>query len=262
MSDERSQSTDKQEAIFKRRLLELASRSYGKAIYTFTDFLNASECLYALSCREIAYAGVTAYGGMEHCERVMIRFGSEQELGYEMPFPIAAVHTKCTAGDFARELTHRDYLGALMNLGIERPCIGDILVMKNEAYILCVSRMAKYICESLDKVSREPISCEIIWDVSLLPDSVGPSFERKNASVSSLRVDAVVAAVYSISRSASLDLVESGCVYVDQKECLSPSKELCEGCRVSVRGKGKFIFIGVDHVSKKGRSNISVDIYV
>lgn len=262
MADNARYTDAKQEAIFKSRLCELAERSYSSGIFTFTDFLNMSELSDALSMKETEYAHVTAFGGADFCERKMIRFGDEEELGYSVDFPIAVVEAVPISGSFSRTLTHRDYLGSLMNLGIERSCIGDICVKENKGYIFCVERMAEYIAENLEKTAREKVECRVLASADDLPEDIAPQLVTKTYSVASLRVDAVVSAVFDMSRSDSLEAVKRGEVFVNQRECLSPSKELAEGDTVSVRGKGKFIYRNINYISKKGKNNISADIYV
>ena len=80
--------------------------------------------------------------GTEGCERQMLRFGSEETLGYEEAFPISCVVIRPSAPKFAEELTHRDFLGALMNLGIERDVLGDIIVRDAVGYVFCEDAMA------------------------------------------------------------------------------------------------------------------------
>ncbi len=112
----------------KNRIRELADKSYNQNQYTFTGFLGLAEqdALWQVE-REVKFAGITLYGGREEAERKLLRFGSEAELGYEQHFPICCIRIRPLSAKFADKLSHRDYLGALMNLGIERSTIGDIL---------------------------------------------------------------------------------------------------------------------------------------
>lgn len=256
----RIENDEKQAQLLKSRLEELAERSYSSNIFTFTDFLNMQELSDALSLREIDYASPRSFGGADFCERRMIRFGDEESLGYSVEYPISVIKARPLSGSFSRELSHRDFLGSLMNLGIERSCIGDIFVKDNIGYIFCVSRMADFISENLKKAARENLECTVL-ETCELPSDISPKFEPKTCSVASLRVDAVISAVFNISRSDSLDAVKGGCVFVNQRECTSPSKELAVGDTVSVRGSGKFIYRGVNYLSRKGKSNISIDLY-
>lgn len=109
----------------KRRLTELADTAYTQNRYTYTPFLGLAEqqAYYAVE-REVSYAGVLMEGGAPLCERKMVRFGNP---GYEETFPIARLEILPKTPKFAEHLTHRDFLGAVMNLGIERDVTGDIL---------------------------------------------------------------------------------------------------------------------------------------
>ena len=110
----------------KKRLTELAEKAYSRNIYTYTPFLGLAEqqAYYAVE-REVSYAGVQMEGGASLCERKIIRFG---DPGYEETFPIARIEILPKTPKFAENLTHRDFLGAVMNLGIERDVVGDFFV--------------------------------------------------------------------------------------------------------------------------------------
>ena len=115
--------------LIKKRLSELADRSYSKGQFTFTQFLNMAELsVYYEIGKTLNYAKPSVYGGYEGAERAVVRFGNPEELGYEEAFPIDLLEISPVAEKFADDLTHRDFLGALMNLGIERELLGDIIV--------------------------------------------------------------------------------------------------------------------------------------
>lgn len=136
----------KEKEELKRRVLDLANRCYQQNIYTFSGFLNVAEVsdVYAME-RELDFVPWKLFGGTEGCERQMLRFGSEETLGYEEAFPISCVVIRPSAPKFAEELTHRDFLGALMNLGIERDVLGDIIVRGAVGYVFCEDAMADYL---------------------------------------------------------------------------------------------------------------------
>lgn len=255
----------KEDILFKNRITELAERSYSKGIYTFTDFLTLSEQSMCFDMmREISYAAPSFFGGADFCERRILRFGSEDSLGYEQPYPIVVVAVSPAALEFAAKLTHRDFLGAVLNLGIDRSVIGDIAIDTdmNTAYIFCLYGMSEYICENLKRVKHDNVTCSLIDDLTSLPDGIEPKLLRKSLSVASERVDAVISAAYNISRGDSSDAVKAGLVYVNQKLSTSASDNLKEGDLVSVRGKGRFVYLGVNYVSRKGRDNICIDMFV
>ena len=124
------------EKQIKNRFLELAKRSYEQNMYTFTGFLGLTEqSLFWDAERDVAFAGYTLDGGNTICDRKVIRFGNKDELGYEEEFPIVCIKITPLIKKFSDEFSHRDFLGAIMNLGIDRSTIGDIFIKENEGYV-------------------------------------------------------------------------------------------------------------------------------
>ena len=106
--------------LLKKRFIELANRAYNSGVYTFTDFLGlAEQSAFSEIKKELRGIPYTAFGGAVGAERVMIRFGSEEVCSYEQPFPISVVKIEPSSQKFADKLTHRDFLGSILNLGIE-----------------------------------------------------------------------------------------------------------------------------------------------
>ena len=90
----------------KKRFLELANKSYNQCIYTFTEFLGLNEqSLFCEIEKEINYVGIEKFGGINDCERIMIRFGKEEELGYLERFPIKCMVVKPLIQKFADRFT-------------------------------------------------------------------------------------------------------------------------------------------------------------
>mgnify|MGYP001525756782 FL=1 len=154
----------------KNRIRELADKSYNQNQYTFTGFLGLAEqdALWQVE-REVKFAGITLYGGREEAERKLLRFGSEAELGYEQPFPICCIRIRPLSAKFADKLSHRDYLGALMNLGIERSTIGDILPGEGEAFLFCLDTIAEFICDNLEQIRHTHVKCEVVDAAAEVP---------------------------------------------------------------------------------------------
>ena len=129
----------------QNRLRDLADRSYNQNVFTFSPFLSLSEAdaYYSLE-KELHYASPSVFGGYENAERCMIRFGDPESLGYEQSFPIVCIHITPLMEKFADKLSHRDFLGALMNLGIERDVLGDIKAGEKEAFLFCLDSIADF----------------------------------------------------------------------------------------------------------------------
>ena len=189
---------------------------------------------------------------------MVVRFGSPEELGYEVPFPIVCVHIRPLAQKFADDLSHRDFLGALMNLGIERSTIGDIKVGEREAYLFCLDSIAGFICENLSQVRHTHVKCSLTEGPADIPQEEPLSV---SIQVQSFRVDAVLAKVYNMSREKSLELFRAGKVYVDGRLCGNNARQLKCGETVNARGYGKFMLAGEPRETKKGKLAVEVSLY-
>lgn len=244
--------------LFKKRLTELADKAYNNSQYVFTGFLSMAEAdIYYKMERELSYAQATLFGGTKDCERVMIRFGSEDICGYVEEFPIECIEIEPLIEKFAQQLTHRDYLGALMNLGIERSTIGDIIVDGKRAFIFCTDKMADYIVENVDKINHTSVRCKKAQNI---PESTITRLERKRVQVSQVRADSIISKVYGMSRSESVNLFRTGKVYINGRLNENNSGQLKAEDKVSVRGFGRFNFVGIAGESKKGKLNVDIDI--
>lgn len=244
----------------EKRFQELFKRYEAQGVYLFTNFLD----LAALSALQRAVPRLprvpwTLFGGAEGCERKMLRLGSEEECGYEQPFPIACLRIAPASVRFAEKLTHRDFLGALMNLGFERELLGDIVVREEAAYLFCVERIAPYIAQSLTQVRRTTVRCA---QMERLPEGELFRLERQVVQLASVRADALVAHLFRLSRSDAQALFTQGRVFVDGRECRDTGYTPKPGEILSVRGFGRARYIGVDSLSKKGKSNTAVEVFV
>ena len=246
--------------LIKKRLLELGRKSYNSGIFTFTDFLGlAEQAAFAEVRRELGPIPYSAFGGAEGAERVVIRFGDEDELGYSLPYPITIIKAEPTSQKFADRLTHRDFLGAILNLGIERDRLGDIVIRDNVGYIFALEGIAPYIAENLIRVKRTDVTAEII---SELPEGELYRTERRMVQISGERLDAVIAKLFSLSREDAQNLFKRRLVFADGRQIDSASYSPKENEKISVRGYGRFIYIGEMSLSRKGKKNVAVDLYV
>ncbi len=241
----------------KKRLLELAQRSYEHGVYTFTPFLGMSEqqAFYEVQ-GDVAYAGYAMEGGNPLCERVMIRFGREEHLGYEEAFPIRCLKIEPLCPKFAESLSHRDFLGAIMNLGIDRSTVGDLFVQEQSAVVFCQENIAPYMTEQLSQVRHTQVKCVEIEATEVS----APVPEEISLSVSSARIDAVLSRVYNLSRSQSMDLFRACRVYVNGRLMENNSYSLKEGDKVTARGFGRFVYIGVQGATRKGKMRVAVEV--
>lgn len=253
------QVNEKETQQFKKRLRELVLRSLHQGIFTFTGFLGLDEqdCFWRME-EEFRHIGCCSGGGYENAERKVIRFGNPEELGYEMDFPIVCIHIQPLMYKFADALSHRDFLGALMNLGIERYTLGDICVGDREAYLFCLETIADFICGNLSQVKHTQVKCHITEKYEEIPREE-PRTEIIQAASS--RVDAVTARVYHQSRGECLELFRAGRVFVNGRLCENNARILKAGETVNARGCGKYVYQGERGETRKGKLNIEVAVY-
>lgn len=244
------------------RLTDLASRSYNNNVYTYTPFLSVSEqeSYYKLA-NDLRFASPSMYGGSDECERKVVRFGSVEALGYEEDYPIVILLVKPLSEKFADDLTHRDFLGALMNLGIERDTIGDILVRKGVCAIFCLASVSETIIKELTRVRHTSVIANVTFRDAPEMSGFKPEFETIKVSTASLRADCVIAQVCNLSRSTAQELFKNMYVTLNGRVLEKCDAEFKEGDIFTVRGHGKFIFDREDGTSKKGRSWIIVRKY-
>ena len=239
---------------------DLARQAEARGAYTFSAFLSPAELSDVLAQeRELIPVPYGIWGGSEAAERKLFCFGSEAWFGYPPAWPICVVAIEPAAERFAEELSHRDYLGALMSLGIERSLTGDIVIRGKQAWLYCLDSIADYLCENLTSVRHTQVRCHV--ETGEIP-ALAPQFQELRLNVPSERIDAVTAAFIGKSRSSISELFTTGKVFVNSRAVADGSKLLKEGDVLSVRGFGKAVYDGVAGTSKKGRSYAVLRKYV
>lgn len=246
--------------LLKKRFIELARRADSGGYFTYTDFLGLMEqTAFDEIKSKLPRVAYTAFGGCKGAERVMVRFGEEAEIGYEGVYPIARILILPRSERFAERLTHRDYLGALMNLGIERDKLGDIIIREGQAYLFAHEDIAPFILDSLSRVRNTDVHCKLCDG---LPEGALYRTEERKIQLSSERVDAVVAKTFNLSREDAQTLFRRGLVFVEGRLCESVSHTPRVGERIAVRGYGRLIYRGVSGLTRKGKLNVTVEVYV
>ncbi|MCR5425790.1 MAG: hypothetical protein K6E81_03060 [Lachnospiraceae bacterium] len=244
----------------KKRLLELSEKAWSSGRYFYTDFLSeAEQSVFHMLEAKYSPAGYALYGGYEGADRCMARFGSLEALGYEEAYPIACIRIYPAAPKYAEALTHRDFLGALMHLGIERDMLGDLLVQDAECFLFCRDRMADFLLENVAQVRHTQMRCE---RAEGLPEALRPKRQEISIQVASERMDAIAAELCRLSRSAAAALFPAQKVYVNGLVCENPSMHPKEGDTISLRGFGKYRYLGESGRSRKGRLYLNLEKYV
>ncbi len=248
------------EEQFKKRILELGRNAYHRNIVTFSDFLDLNEqnMVHSLNLHHEGFI-MKMYGGYDMSERQMIAFLSDA-LSYNWIYPIRCLHIQPKSLKFSEKLTHRDYLGALLNLGVLRSKIGDIIVNEdNSAYVFCEDRIADFFLQELSRIKHTLVIIDEVYDIDTL---ITHKEELLTGTVASVRLDSVIALAFQNSRSGMISFIEAGKVFVNGKLITSNGYNLKADDIVSVRGKGKFRFGGIGNTTKKGRYVVKIFRYI
>ena len=250
---------NKEEVMLQKRLIELSNLSYKRDIVTFSDFLNLNELnILHTTPKDLFPSRYETYGGYEPAERQMVAFLPDA-LYYDYEYPIFVLRISPLNRKFAEELSHRDFLGGILHLGIERSCLGDLLVEDSVCHVFVTDTMADFICDQLTRIRHTMVKTEKIDGNSF---SFTPRLETVKGTVPSVRLDTVLSVAFPMSRSRMTGLVEGGKVFVNGKLITSNGYRLKEGDIISVRGMGKLVYQGVLSETKKGRQYIQVGKYI
>lgn len=242
----------------RKRIEELAKRAERTGTYTYTDFMGQGDLASFLDYAQSINVPYRIYGGYDEAERGMIIFGNEEMCSYTEDPPIKLIKILPRGAKYAEKLTHRDYLGALINLGITREMLGDILIKEN-AYVFVLEHMAEFICDNLFKVKHTAVD---VQEISEIEENLVIEKEERQVVISSNRLDAVIARIFNMSRESAAEMINEGRIFINGRTATKKEKSLTEGDRVSVRGHGKFIFVRENGKTKKDRLAITVEIYI
>lgn len=183
-----------------------------------------------------------------------------EELCHSGQYPIKIVHVSHKSNTFSQPPTHRDYLGALMNLGIKREVTGDILVHPDFAQIITLGEISEFIAMNLDQVAKCKVETRVEEVQALsVPE---PKYSDKVSTVASLRLDAIVAEGYSLSRAQAAQFIEAGKVNLSFEECTEVARLVKEGALISLRGLGRIKLEKIGGNSKKDRIFITLRKYI
>lgn len=255
------------ERLLRSRLTELAERAYTRDILTHSPFLTLDEqsLLLGLAGRKgnvLSGASFFLFGEEEGYERKCAVFSSEplgqEERSAYLEEIVACLKIAPRSPRFAEELGHRDFLGAIMSLGLERREFGDLFLQGGTAYLLAFRQIAPRVIEELKEVRHTAVKVE---EVSLADAPFEIGYEEKVISVSQSRLDAVLKEAAGLSREGARKKIEEGLVYVDGRLIEEPSRLFTPGERVSIRGWGKFVYGEEEGRSRKGRLLIKIKVY-
>ena len=250
------------------RAEDLLSRARNGVI-AYTAFLTPAEQHALARAMPFARAEMRTDGGYSNAERARVFFLPSYLLDMDeqtLAECLADTYEECLLplqikGSGFRELHHKDYLGAVLNLGIERDAIGDLCVTdKHTAVLFCDCVIARFLAESLTRVANDAVRVTR----ATLPEGFdgGKKFQAVSDTVASPRADSVVAALANLSRERAQALFREKLVEIDYEIAEKPDQQLEAPCVIVIRGKGKFIIRSLCEQTKKGRIRLLADKYL
>lgn len=253
---------DGESRLLLARVLDQCSRADSRGIPTSTGFLSPAEQTISADLLMTAYPGMGLLcGGYADAERKLWAFLPDWldetlwQDSEDCPLCALSVSVADPAG-----LTHRDYLGSLMGLGIVREKLGDILLTPTGAQVLVLRETLPILLSQWEKVGRHPVTLSELPLSALTPAPTETKSIR--TTVASLRLDTVLASGFSIPRSRAVTLIGSGRVMVNHRVCDKADKLVPEGAVLTCRGLGKCVLTAVGGTSKKGRTILELERYL
>lgn len=219
----------------------------------YLGFLTPDEAAVAVKCFKLGET-YRIFGGYDDAERTML--GVLPDWCNDPVFPIKAItftYRECDS------LSHRDFLGALMSLGIERETIGDILVEKGRAVVFAAEDVARFIVTQIDKVGNVGVT---LTDGYAEPLPQISTKQACSATVASTRVDCVIAAICNMSRNMAAEKIADGFVSVNSIGVTKSTTTIRAGDKITIRQKGRFEIVSCDGYSKSGRIILKYNKYM
>lgn len=254
------------EKVLAARAADLLRKSSRENCPVFSDFMSDRERAVVLqTVSELAGADrVITFGGFEDAERTIAGFFPEYCIYMEKDdlygeFPITALKIECSG---FREHSHRDFLGSILGLGLERFVTGDIIVGDKgySAIVFVQERISEFIIENLKLVGRDGVKVTVCPKGEAV--EIRRSFESIFGTVASFRIDALLSEVLNLSREKAVKLIESGSVTVNHVQTLSKSDEIAEGDIFTAKGFGKYKLSKIGDLNRKSRIRFEVEKYI
>ncbi len=226
---------------------------------THTRFLSLGE--RALVKTHIRHPNHIFYGGYPDAERTVLLLlpdymEKESFTPSEEDNPLCILSCQTTS---EKPLTHRDYLGSLLALGLDRAVIGDILVGERGAQIIVMKSIAEYLLASYEKVGSVSLKTKILPIGELVPPKQKTEWKRE--SVASLRLDNLLSAAFGVSRTEAVSAISHGLCFVNDMEMKKNDARINIGDKLVLRGKGKAYFREQEGTTRKGRLSVLFEIY-
>ena len=236
-----------------QRIYEFAARfACEKGIARYTRFLDPVQ---EENARQVAHergAAFASWGGYEQAERKIGCFLPWNEEAAHTDFPLITLHSRYSSKFCS--LSHRDLLGSFMALGLTRDSIGDIIIVDSDIYLFVVEQVADFILQGMTSAGKAALHFKRVEGEVSVPEPQGTAFHD---TLSSMRLDAVLAGAYRLSRTESSALIRGGLVKLNHIPCERADAAVEEGALLSVRGKGRVRLQSIEGLTRKQRIGVT-----
>ena len=234
------------------QLQNAAKTASQRGIRRFTRFLDPAQAQEATRLAARCGVELSLWGGYEGAERTVACFSAPGDAPETAEYPVVCLHARCAQRFFS--ITHRDILGAFMALGLTRDTVGDIILSDADIFLFTAAATADFIAGALTSAGRASLRFEVLDAVPPMPSPRGETF---CAVVSSLRLDAVLAAAYRLSRSEAAEAIRAGNVKLDYLPCERTDAPVSEGSLLSLRGRGRIRLQEISGRTRKQRIGVT-----
>lgn len=228
---------------------------------TFTDFLPILKILEFNSILSTQYIeqNILIWGGFENCERAIIGFFPEYILPQQQDFPISFLQITYNE-KYSKTLSHREFLGSILGLGIDRAKVGDILIENNNAICFLYKDIINYVATNLERVSSTKVKTKILTQQQC--NITPPKLEEKSIIISSLRLDAVLSGAFNIARGKISDYIKAEKAFVNFVIQTNGAKTVKPNDIITLRGVGRIKVLDIVGTTKKDRTILNIAKYV
>ncbi len=244
----------KEDSILLKQIEDKKRQCEEQYCESYTAFLDVHQI--ALAENEFKFTKHKLYGGYDDAERRIIVFLPDY-LDDISDDPLEILRVRIPKG--GKTLGHRDYLGSILSLGIDRNVTGDIIVRDFGADIIILKSMEEFLLANYNQAGHTKLSVEILPISELDLGEVHTSI--KHDTVASLRLDNIVGSAFNLSRTKAQEFIKSGIVFVDNIQCEKYDKEIAENSKIVLRGKGKVVLKSIGNKTRKDRIYIELEIY-
>ena len=242
------------EKLLKSKISDVKRLSGKYSQPRFSDFLDEGE-IETVKLERLDLGGFF-FGGFEGAKRKVLGFFPDWYERDNTDFPITVVEI-IKKGD--KDLSHRDYLGTVMGLGLERRKTGDIIVTDQGAYVFVIEDVASLVL-GIEKVSNCGVKTRTVeFSDLVIPE---PEYKIIETVAASMRLDSILSGTLKLSRKNTADFIKSGRCMVNHRVIERNDFSIKEGDTLSLRGFGRYEFLSVDGETRSGRLHIKIKKYI